>query len=442
MNVKRYTAVVLAVGMPMASPMCHAGYTFEDGALSGELNLTAGGAVVATHQVNFGSGRVDSRNGENTGNKATWEEFYIKPGVAMSYALSPDVALLGGASVVGASTWGDGDAGGYTRSSDGKLATEELFAGFKAGDWKFTAGRQNYLVGTGFIVMDGNLDFHRDGAFWLGPRTAFKDSAILGYSHGALQAQGFTLRTDDDLGDFRMSGVNLDYSVPEVATLGAMAMKLKSLDAAANRRTPRDGMLVYNLRALGAHVPGLSALTLNGEYALQRGSGSGVAYDASAWYAQADYAFAQAPLQPVLGYRYARFSGDDNLSDNKQKSWDALSKGFTDWSTWLIGDVVGNYLLNNSNERVQQWTLKTHLSTTLTLGTIHYQFSLDEKNLLGAPVADRRFADESVIYLDWTPTARWYTSVSWNWVKPKAAARESLGDKTFTALEMYFTYRY
>ena len=43
-----------------------------------------------------------------------------------------------------------------TRSSDGKVAAEELYGGFRAGEWKFTAGRQNYLVGNGFIVMDGN----------------------------------------------------------------------------------------------------------------------------------------------------------------------------------------------------------------------------------------------------------------------------------------------
>ncbi|KID12204.1 hypothetical protein P279_29860, partial [Rhodobacteraceae bacterium PD-2] len=146
----------------------------------------------------------------------------------------------------------------------------------------------------------------------------------------------------------------------------------------------------YNLRALNAKVPGVQALTLNAEYALERGSGEGVDYDANAWYAQADYAFSTVPLTPILGYRYASFSGDDNLTDNRQKAWDSLSKGFVDWSTWLVGDVVGNYLLFNSNENVQQFSLKTHLNETLTLGAIHYQFWLDEKNYMGAPVSDRR----------------------------------------------------
>ena len=86
--------------------------------------------------------------------------------------------------------------------------------------------------------------------------------------------------------------------------------------------------------------------------------------------------------------------------------------------------VVGNYLLFNSNENVQQFSLKTHLNETLTLGAIHYQFWLDEKNYMGAAVRDRRFADESVIFLDWTPTPSFYTSLSYNWVKPLAAAKQ------------------
>ncbi|MFP3500300.1 hypothetical protein SB759_39445, partial [Pseudomonas sp. SIMBA_059] len=80
--------------------------------------------------------------------------------------------------------------------------------------------------------------------------------------------------------------------------------------------------------------------------------------------------------------------GDDDPSDGKQQAWDPLSKGYVDWGTWLIGDVVGNYLLFNSNERVSQWALRTHLTPTLNLGGIHYQFNLDEKVLNGGAVSD------------------------------------------------------
>ncbi|WP_422777707.1 hypothetical protein ACOXXE_12155 [Pseudomonas mediterranea] len=439
----RFSRTLLALGLPLSAQVALAGYTFEDGNLKGEVNVTAGGAAIFTRNVNFGAGRVDMRSRKNGGSKIDWQEFYVKPGVKLEYALQPDFSLLAGGSLVGATTFGDGDAGGFTRSSDGEVATEELYGGFRAGEWTFTSGRQNYMIGTGFIVMDGNLDQLKDGAYWLAPRSAFKDSAVLAWDHGALKTQAFTLRTDDDLGDFRMTGANLDYNLDDRVTLGAMAMKVNALGPKGATPLRRDGMQVYNLRALNAKVPGLPALTLNAEYALERGNGEGVEYDAKAWYGQADYAFDTLPLTPVVGYRYTSFSGDDNLTDNRQASWDPLSKGYVDWGTWLVGDVVGNYLLFNSNENVQQFSIKTHLNETLNLGAIHYQFWLDEKNYMGTAVSDRRFADESVVFLDWAPSKALVSSLSYNWVKPMAAAKQVFGnDRKFSALELSFTYRY
>ncbi|MCJ1886507.1 hypothetical protein LNN38_16745 [Pseudomonas sp. LA21] len=441
MTRSRHTWTLLALGA-MASTPTWAGYAFDAGDLSGEFTLGAGAANIAARNVNFGLGRIDLRDGRNTGEKADWQEAYVKPGLTLGYALDPDTRLLAGGSVLAPGTWGDGDAGGYTRGNDGRTGVEEAWAGVQHGEWKLSGGRQNFMVGTGFIVMDGDLDMHDDGAYWLGPRTAFRDSAILAFGHDEVSAQAFSLRTDDHLGDFRMDGVNLDYAAGGAVSLGAMAMRVNSLDRQANQLQPRDGMQVYNLRALQGKVPGIDDLTLHGEYAIERGNGSGIDYDASAWYAQADYALPALPLQPLLSYRHARFSGDDDPSDNTQKNWDPLSKGFIDWSTWLLGDIVGNYMLYNSNERVDQWTLRTHVAPTLSLGGIHYRFSLDEKVFNGIPVSDRRFANENVVFLDWTPTPAIYTSLSCNWAQPLGAARELFGNDDFRTLEMYVTYRY
>src|SRR3990167_8777770 len=152
--------------------------------------------------------------------------------------------------MVGESPFGEGAAGSFARGTDNRVSAEEAYLGFRAGEWRFTAGRQDYMIGSGFIVMDGNLDFHDDAAFWLGPRTAFRDSTVLGWSRDALSVQAFSLRTDDHLGDYRMNGVNLDYAVEGVATFGAMAMKLDSEERSSNAAMPREGMEVYNVRAL------------------------------------------------------------------------------------------------------------------------------------------------------------------------------------------------
>lgn len=423
----------------------NAGQAFQYGDLSGTWELAAGAVSINTHGVNFGTGRVDYRTGENDGNRISWQEFYIKPGFTLSYPLSPDFQLLGGASLMATTTLGDGDAGGYTRSSDGTTHWEEGYVGFKTGDWKFTAGRQNFQIGNGFIVMDGNIDALGKGGYWMGARTAFQDSAIVDWSHEAVRAQVFTLRSEDDLsGDYRMTGVNLDVDMAGQGILGATAMQVDSEVGRSEELVPRDGMKVYDIRALGVKVPGLPALTLDGEYAMQRGSGrGGVEHDAKAWYLQGDYAIDLLPVPVNLGYRYLTYSGDDDPSDNKARAWDPLSKGFSGWSTWLVGDVVGNYLLFSSNERVHQYSVKTQFNDQLTLGAIHYQFWLDEDNFYGTPVSDKRFADESVIYLDWTPSAQWYASLSYSWVNAKSAAKEVFGDdQGFNALELYVLYHF
>lgn len=225
----RNAGVLLALGLVSVSQFTWAGYKFEDGDLSGEFSFSAGGSTVTARNINFGAGVKDLRSGKDRGTKTTWQEIYVKPKVAFDYKLNPDLSLLAGGSVVAASTFGDGDAGGNTRSSDGSASVEEAYAGFRAGNWKFTAGRQDYMIGTGFIVMDGNLDTFGDGAYWR-PAHGVRDSALLAWDGGAAQVQAFSLTTDDHLGDFRMNGVNLDYDVGGAVVLGATAMKVDALE--------------------------------------------------------------------------------------------------------------------------------------------------------------------------------------------------------------------
>jgi len=439
----RFTKVLLASGFPLVTGQALAGSMFESGNVSGELTFGAGAVFIDSHHVNFGTGKVDLRNGENDGDKISWQEYYVKPGVTLKYKVNEDFDVLAGGSFMGTTTFGDGDAGGNTRSSDGRGGIEEAYVGFRSGEWTVTAGRQLYKIGTGFIVMDGNLDTAGDGALWMNPRLAFRDTGIVAWNHGDLQAQVFTIRTDSDWGDFCMSGANLDYSVADQVTLGFAAMKVDSLISNAEAWTPRDGMQVYNARALNAKIPGVPQLVLNTEYAVQRGSGDHVDYDADAWYFQADYTIDNLPLTPTLGYRYSHFSGDDDLSDNKNKTWDPLTKGFVDWGTWLIGDVTGNYLLFNSNQNVHQFSLRSKLSDTVAAGAIRYKFWLDEKNFHGQEVSQKRFGDETTFFVDWTPTPEWYVSLSYSWVDPKAAAKEAFGDdEKFNALQLYTVYHY
>ena len=237
------------------------------------------------------------------------------------------------------------------------------------------------MIGTGFIVMDGNLDTFGDGAYWLGPRTAFRDAALLAWDGGAAQVQAFSLATDDHLGDFRMNGVNLDYDVGGAVVLGATAMKVDALEGHTLHELPVTVCRsitcgsrpftrlcpLWNSMANTQSSEGMvTALTTTPTLGMPRRITRLICFFA-----------------PVLGYRYTHFSGDSDLTDNRQKAWDPLSKGFIDWGTWLLGDVVGNYLLFNTNQNVHQFSIKNHLTENLTFGVIHYHSRLTKRAIKG-----------------------------------------------------------
>ena len=92
----------------LLSPCAFAGYTFEAGDVTGEATLAAGIASISARNVNFGAGRVDLRSGRNTGERAVWQEMYLKPGATLRYQISPELEVFGGAAtdVLSALHWG------------------------------------------------------------------------------------------------------------------------------------------------------------------------------------------------------------------------------------------------------------------------------------------------------------------------------------------------
>ncbi|MFK0033703.1 alginate export family protein [Pseudomonas monteilii] len=420
----------------------HAASLIDDGPLKVDSSLSGSVAWVKSHNANFGMGRLDLRSGKIDNQTNSWHELALQPGINFTYKESDDLTWLGGFSVVANTTQGGSDAGGYTRSGDGRVSVEQAYLGFESGAWKVTGGSQSFLVGNGFILADGNVDSFGEGGYWAAPRSAFRDGLVAQWSDAGVTAQAFSLRAKPFNGDVRINGANIDYQAGGLALLGAMAFKIDALDSQLDRIQPRDGMTVYNLRVLDARIPGVQSLSLNAEASAQKGSNGALDYDAKAWYAGGSYEFSSLPFPATLSYRYAHFSGDDDPTDNKQQSWDALTKGFTDWGTWLIGDVVGNYVLFNSNERVHTVHLKSALSPSFTVGAMHHEFSLDKKNFLGMPVTSKRFADESTLYLQWTPDTHWYVVAAYNKASPREAAKQTLGNDNFDSVELYAAFKY
>ena len=413
----------------------------EDLSLSLDLEAAAGGFV--TNNTNFGAGRIDLQSGAVSGD-AQWGEGYVKPALSLDYDTSAAGALYGGVSGVGAITVGDGDAGGFTDGGDKKASLEALFAGWRSGSLvaealgedalDLSAGRQDFQVGDGFLIWDGNLDTAGDGAYWLGPRTAFNFAGLAQIATGALGGQLFYLRADGDQGHTEPIGLNLDYALDDLGlgedgTLGAMYLHVVDVDPDFEAELPRDGMQVATLRLNGLRMPGLEDLGVHAQYAHEFGDGQNVDFDAQAFYVEPFYEFSSLPWTPTLAYRFAYFSGDPDPDDDEREDFDPLFYDYSrGWGTWIQGEITGQYLLFNSNQINHMVHLSAYPTEAIGIGAIYFHFDLDEKNYFGTPVGERDFADEINVYVDWQATEQVFVSALYGIALPGDAAEEVFGD--------------
>jgi hypothetical protein len=137
---------------------------------------------------------------------------------------------------------------------------------------------------------------------------------------------------------------------------------------------------------------------------------------AHAWYALGKYKFDQVWLKPEISYRRSEFS----------QSYDPLSYGYSgEWGTWYQGEIVGEYMLFNSNEKVDLIKFTVHPSDTISVGLLGYRFQLYEANDAG----HKDFAHEVDAYVDWKATPNLTLGMLYGYATPQAAAEDTFGMK-------------
>ena len=434
-----------AVGLAAlgATPALAIDDVFVSGGLHVNLGIEAATGVFYVGNPNFGLGRIDLRSGENTGD-AVWGEGYLEPSVGFTFDAGGGFGLFGEASAVLPATLGEGDAAGFTEGTDADAAIEKASLGFRAtlggpaeNPWvlEVSGGKQDVQIGDGWLFWDGDFDTAGDAAYWLAPRTAFDWAGTAELSNGAFGVKPFFVEGDVDNDHARVAGVDLSVE-QDWGQLGALYANVLDSD---DRVFLRDGMEMVSLRALGIGVPGVDGLSLSGEYTRQFGESGGTEFDGEGFYAQADYSFAGLSWPLTLTYRYARFSGDGDVTDADVDGFDPLFYGFSGgWGTWYQGEIVGEYLLFNSNQRNHMVKLALTPTKALDVGVIYYRFSLDEKNYFGTPVTDRGFADEINVYANWTVTDNVYVYGVAGVALPRAGAKQAFGDdENIWLLEAY-----
>ena len=309
---------------------------FERGGLTLGLGLDVGAGYFHTRNTNFGLGRIDLETGEISGN-AQWFEAFIEPRLEAEYQADAGT-LYGAVSAIGASTRGDGDAGGFTSGNEEDADLEYLYAGWRSGrlladtfgedvlDLSF--GAQDFQIGDGFLIWDGDFDTGGDGAYWLQPRSAFDLAGLARINTMPIGGQVFYLKGDDDQGHAELVGANAEHT-SGFGTVAGTYFWIFDADAGFDAEIPREGMQVISLRASELHWPDFEDLALHAEFAKQFGNGQDADFDAQAFYVEPAYTFSWLPWSPTLAYRFAYFSGDSEPADGDREDFDPLFYGLS-----------------------------------------------------------------------------------------------------------------
>jgi hypothetical protein len=395
--------------------------------------------------INYGHGAIDSP-GETERSTAY---LVAKPKVDLNlplddYALVGKSSLYGALSVVAATTQLDGEISGQTaRAGDWAVSTDHAYLGWRNDLVDLSVGGQEFSVGDGFIVGDGNYNKGgENGQYWSGGFLAWRNSAILKINTSPLRADLFWLRTDTDFKDARVAGINVETTTADTfGTVGAMYLEV--LQGGAFNY---DGMKVWNLRGAGIKVPGVPALKLYGEWVLERGhdlQGGGAPNDATAWYVEGEFTVPGLPWLTRLNYRYSWMQGDNPRSRANEEYRGLFYTIFRrDWDTWYQGEIAGEYHLYNENQITQMLKLKTFPLRDWSLTFYYYHHQLEQPHYFALQLTETNWADELNFGVEHFVGDRFFGYAGLAWSTPNAAAREVYGDKNFWVIQTYLSYTF
>ncbi|MCX2524954.1 alginate export family protein [Larsenimonas rhizosphaerae] len=401
--------------------------------------LTVHGFAAGTRNANFGG----TREGAQPDKGPDWWEAAVIPSLAGEVDLPESRGtLFGGVSGSYGLTRGNahGDVDGATPGHPEEARLKKSYLGWRSGDMltdslgedaiTFSFGRQTFQFGDGFLVGDAYSDTGKNAVYYIGPGDEFQSSAVLSLESQGWHGDLFHLKAHQYVSggsdqDTSLNGVNVDYTLGDRAKFGAAYLDIYDSDIDA-----RDGMEVYNLRAKGIPLASLPGLALGGQYVYETNNRQNV--DDHAWYGQVTYTFLNTPWTPEIAYRYAEFS----------QGYDPLFYSFAGgWGSWYFGEVVGEYMLFNSNLKVDMVKASIRPHESLETGLIGYRFRYDETP---QGISSRDFAREVDLYADWTVTDHFSISGVYGVAFPDDGAKQSglYDDHTSQLVELFATYSF
>jgi hypothetical protein len=334
----------------------------------------------------------------------------------------------------GTSSGPDGPAcnGSSKRTDD--LTLESAYVSWKSGKTfadlgtdavEISAGNQNYQIWDGLLFWDGGQDCQGRGANWISPRKAFQDTAVVKLHMDELLLEGAHLEFNDEDPD---SDTKLGLGRVEYATdegfmehlkLGLMYFRIYDSDTES-----RDGMKGIYLYHEAAPLRSVPDLTYKASFVRESNSRSSGLSRAYGWYFNPSYQFSDTRWTPQIGYRYATFSGGGT------EAFDPLFAGLPDWGTWVQGELLGEYIISNSNLISHQVRLTAKPSDKLTFNVIYYKFLLDDREQSFGTTTSKvssRLADEVDLIFDVALTNWWSITATVSMAIPNSGFREATG---------------
>jgi hypothetical protein len=416
------------------------------GPLTLQPTLEAGFAYFAQNNAWYG------RSTANLGRHSDrWAEGYLTPGLTGELSLGDRGRARAGASVVGAFTR-DTDAAGsnvddhtptdlaldqaWLAWSSGPLLADAL--GEEAVD--LSVGRQDFELGSGFLIWEGTTNGGDRGAYWLAPREAYRMTGIARIEAHGFIGRAFYLQPDDEPDtDTRLLGLDLEHALaggacsPDAEVTNCLALGYYHI--VSSDLDSRDGMNVFDVRGDARPLAALPGLELAGELAYEK---NGSDLEAYGWYGAIGYAADGLPWSPFLSYRYAFFSGDEGGSRGKSEAFDPLFYDGPDWGIWTQGEILGEWVLGNSNLIAHTVRLEAWPHDRLRLTALYYRFLLDDPGSAG--VDDHAFAQEINLIADYGVNVNLGVGVVGAVSLPADAAKQLTGgDDTWSELIAYAT---
>lgn len=413
MNNNKTLLSLVFLSLGFASITVNAANIYDKNATAVDLNIEAGLGV-------FNSSKSYNTLGGTESGSKSWHESYLMLDLEARQQTETAGGFYTGVGTVLSTTGGDGDAAGFTTGSEGKVSLENLYAGWTSGDLipalgkdglEVSFGRQQFVVGDGFIINSDALSFgkglepfveNRGGSYYMAPRRSFDNTFILRVGGDAgLKTELFYLDSGNEGQDeVNMAGINLEYT-QDWGTFGFLGLKNDS-----DLNPVRDGQKVYSLRYQGN--AGVENLFLSGEFTTQSQGDS--SKDGNAGYLELGWTFANLPMSPSVNYRYSQFS----------ENYDTLMYGFNrDFGTWFQGEVAANYAGPFSeNTSINYLGLRAEAKENMTLGLSLFNFKTDNKS------AGNLDANEVDVFMEYFPTDYLMVSPLVAFYKPNKDASE------------------